>query len=99
MKLIIQFILSEFTYFSAKVVVLGVEQTDESGVDGALVRELDGAVRQDLKDFGFVRGKISLEDAGEAFQVALKRGRALKIDSFFNISDLFSLAPHDSFKF
>lgn len=65
-------------YLSPEVVVLGVEQPDESGVDGALVGHLERAVDQDLQDLGLVRGEVGLEDRGQALQVALQGGGTLR---------------------
>ena len=66
------------TDLAAKVVVLGVEQADERGVDGALVGHLLGAVHQDLEDLGLVGREVGLQNAGQALQVGLKGGSALK---------------------
>ena len=43
--------------FASKVVVLGVQETDESGVDGALVRQPHSTVHEDLEDLRFVSGQ------------------------------------------
>lgn len=62
---------------SAKVVVLGVEQTHESSVDGAFLRFVDDTVRQQAKDDGTECAQISFQDGCQAFQVGLEGAGAL----------------------
>ena len=65
------------TDLSTKVVVLGVEESNERRVDGALVRQLDGTLGQDLENLDLVGGEIGLKNARQTLQVALERRSAL----------------------
>ena len=65
------------TDLSTKVVVLGVEESNERRVDGALVRQLDGTLGQDLENLDLVGGEIGLKNARKTLQVALERRSAL----------------------
>ena len=65
------------TDLSTKVVVLGVEESNERRVDGALVRQLDGTLGQDLENLDLVGGEIGLKNARKTLQVALERRCAL----------------------
>jgi len=54
------FNLTDESHLSAKVVVLAIQQSNESGVNGAFVRQRQRAVDDDAEDFAFVGGQIRL---------------------------------------
>ena len=57
--------------FTTKVVVLGVEQTNEGRVDGALFRLVDHTVGEQAQDNGPECTQVSLEHRGEPLEVGL----------------------------
>lgn len=65
-------------YLSTKVVVLGIEEANEGGVDGGLLRHLDGTVTQDLENLALVVVDVGLKHAGQTLQITLQGGGALR---------------------
>ena len=64
-----------------KVIVLGIEEPDEGGVDGTLIWQLHRTLRQDLQYLGHVRGLVSLEDTCKSLQINLQRGSTFLLHS------------------
>ena len=75
-----------------KIVVFGVQQSNQSGVDGTLVRQFDGTLGQNLQDFCLVSGQICFQYTGQSFKVWLQGSWAFfthsqnqRFQSIFNL--------------
>lgn len=59
-------------HLSTKVVILGIEEADEGGVDGSLLGHLDGTVTEDLENLALVVVDVGLKHTGQTLQVTLQ---------------------------